>query len=827
MARDVRIARNIELADAAVELGRCLGVTPFPVSVKTKAVIVQGFSWNGTGSGHGGWQGYSALAYNQELLGLLWCGNEVERAGGDVAIAIALPDPYGVVDIDARGVEALPVGSYDRKGLQHELERIAYQRLGIPTTAPRVLTGRGLHCYVRGDYGMLSRAVAHLRQGQKVRLAVHGHIREFDVGVELKGWGRGYVLAPPSQHYSGFCYEWLTETPTLETIPEWQPKTPEKQDRTAGTRGDQRARTPTNHTGAKADALKGLSPEVVNQITKEMLPHWKEGRRHWLALCLAGACARSGYPQELTAKLIRTIAERAGDNEVNDRLRAVETTYDQLHSGANIIGWGGLRELLGNTASTLRTLIAPEPEPTNPYPVGTEAHSAEVLRHKLHERVLFVPEWGWLVWDGQRWERDVGGVRLLALARDILPKYYADRATKTGPQEQAEAYKAAARACGTRHVENALEQLKGLLLAKQEEFDTEPYLLNCPNGVVDLRTGALLPHAPELRLTKLCPTKYVPEATSVRWNSFLEDVFLGDQEIIAYMQRALGYSITADTREQKLFICWGKGANGKTTLFETVRAVVGTDYARTIPTRVLLHDPHAHDAETTKVVLYGLRLALFSETAEGGRLNEALVKLVTGGDTISARYLYHHPFNFTPVAKLWLFTNHKPRITDDSFAMWRRVVLVPFRAVFTTDQTIDPEVRRDPVQNMKELLLQEREAILAELVRGAVKWYSAGIHEPETVRAAVEEYRRESDPVREWMEAETEQDSEAKTPVAELYESFQQWCEANGEKAMNIRSFGRRLAEMGFESCRVYEQRRYVKGYKGIRLQDTSTWEAE
>jgi putative DNA primase/helicase len=304
-------------------------------------------------------------------------------------------------------------------------------------------------------------------------------------------------------------------------------------------------------------------------------------------------------------------------------------------------------------------------------------------------------------------------------------------------------------------------------------------------------------------------------------------VFLGDQEIIAYMQRALGYSITADTREQKLFICWGKGANGKTTLFETVRAVVGTDYARTIPTRVLLHDPHAHDAETTKVVLYGLRLALFSETAEGGRLNEALVKLVTGGDTISARYLYHHPFNFTPVAKLWLFTNHKPRITDDSFAMWRRVVLVPFRAVFTTDQTIDPEVRRDPVQNMKELLLQEREAILAELVRGAVTWYCSRLDEPETVRAAVEEYRRESDPVREWMEAETEQDSEAKTPVAKLYERFQQWCEANGEKAMNIRSFGRRLSEMGFESCRVYEQRRYVKGYKGIRLQDTNTWEAE
>jgi len=832
MARDVRISRDIELADAAVELGRRLGVTPFPVSSKTKAVIVQGFSWNGTGSGHGGWQGYSALAYNQELLGLLWCGNEVERAGGDVAIAIALPDPYGVVDIDARGVETLPVGSYDRKGLQHELERIAYQRLGIPTTAPRVLTGRGLHCYVRGDYGTLSRAVAQLRQGQKVRLAVHGHIREFDVGVELKGWGRGYVLAPPSQHYSGFRYEWLTNVPTRDAIPEWQPKPDTNgQNRAAVTIVDERRRIVADPFGlsvapqAPAKAHE-LSQKVVGEATKLLLPHWKQGRRHWLALCLAGACAQSGYMQEQAANLVCTIAERAGDNELPDRLRAVETTYRQRRNGNPVVGWGGIRQLLGNAADRLRVLLAPEP--ANPFPFGTEAHSAEVLRYRLREQVLFVPEWGWMVWDRQRWKRDVGGVRTRALARDILRKYHVECADKAATQqEQAEAYKATARACGTRHVDNALEQLKGLVLASTEEFDTYPNLLNCPNCVVDLRTGDMLPHAPELRLTKLCPTDYVPDARSELWDQYLMAVFLGDRELIAYMQRAFGYSITGETREQKLFICWGKGANGKTTTFETLHTVLGRDYARTVPTRVLIHDKHSHDTETAKAALYKLRLGLFSETAEGARLDEALVKLLSGGDTISARHLYHEPFNFTPEVKLWLFTNHKPRITDDSFAMWRRVVLVPFRAVFTTDPEVDPAVRRDPNPNIKEQLLEHREAILAWLVHGAVAWYSSRLDEPETVRAAVEEYRRESDPVREWMEAETEQDSEAKTPVAELYESFQKWCEANGEKAMAIQSFGRRLSEMGFERCTVQEQRHRKKCYKGIRLQDTNTWEAE
>jgi putative DNA primase/helicase len=173
--------------------------------------------------------------------------------------------------------------------------------------------------------------------------------------------------------------------------------------------------------------------------------------------------------------------------------------------------------------------------------------------------------------------------------------------------------------------------------------------------------------------------------------------------------------------------------------------------------------------------------------------------------------------------KLWLFTNHKPVIRDDSFAMWRRVVLVPFRAVFTTDPEVDPAVRRDPNPKIKEELLKVREAILAWLVQGAVAWYREGLKEPDIVRAAVEEYRRESDPVREWLEAETVRDRDAVTPVQTLYKRFQLWCENNGETPMHIRSFGRRLSEMGYESCRHYESGREWKAYRGIRLRDGST----
>jgi hypothetical protein len=211
MRKDARKSQPIDSANALLaelfaagaELGERLKVTPFPVFVETKSPVVPGFSWNG-GSGKGKWQGCSALHYDPGLFGRLWSTTEVQRAArdGNLAIAVALPDPYGVVDIDARGVEELPRDAYDRRELQRELERVAFDVLGIPREAPRVLSGRGLHCYVRGDYDTLSRAAA-LGRGQKVRLSVQGRLHVFDVGVELKGWGRGYVLAPPSWHHSG------------------------------------------------------------------------------------------------------------------------------------------------------------------------------------------------------------------------------------------------------------------------------------------------------------------------------------------------------------------------------------------------------------------------------------------------------------------------------------------------------------------------------------------------------------------------------------------------------------------------------------------------
>jgi putative DNA primase/helicase len=412
-----------------------------------------------------------------------------------------------------------------------------------------------------------------------------------------------------------------------------------------------------------------------------------------------------------------------------------------------------------------------------------------------------------MVWDGRRWAYDVNGKWARELAYEALLRHYTQLASQSTPhQEEAELQKFHNRICSVVYLDRVLDKLSGMLTADISEFDRYRHLITCLNCIVDLRNGKTYPHAPELRLTRLCPTVYNPKARSELWERFLLTVFLNNRELIAYMQRALGYSITGETKEQKLFICYGTGANGKSTLFDIICEVVGFDFVQSVRSSALLLDKYGNDAATARAELLGIRMGILAETALGARLDEAQVKTLTAGDLVSARFLYQHAFTFRPTVKLWMFTNHKPQITDPSNGMWRRVALIPFLAVFSRDPEVDPAVRRDPDPDIREKLLEpeHREAILAWLVQGAIAYYQHGLQEPEIVRVAVEEYRKESDALLEWLEAETERSKQSWTPVPTLYNRYRQWCENNGELAMDVRRFGRRIAEMGFQSQKSY-----------------------
>jgi putative DNA primase/helicase len=469
----------------------------------------------------------------------------------------------------------------------------------------------------------------------------------------------------------------------------------------------------------------------------------------------------------------------------------------------------------GGTVADLKALARkPEEGPPRTQPQAdrisldeefTDRNNALILSEHLEETALWVPAWGWLLWTGAHWERDPDGSRVLALARELLPRHYLERALQAADHKERERLCEHAKRAHKRHnISNALELAKGDLRAEPKEFDQDPWLLNCVNGVLDLKTGELCPHSPELRLTKLCPVAYDPNAQAPTWEQFLREIFLDDDELIRYVQRACGYSISGDVREDKLFICWGTGANGKSTFLQTLRRVLG-DYAGAIAPAAIVHK--GKDSHPTAVAdLYGLRFAIAVETGEDQQLAEAQVKALTGRDSIKARFMHKDYFEFEPRAKIWLATNHRPLIRDTSPAIWRRIALIPFRAFFP------PELQD---KTLGEKLWEERDGILAWLVRGCLAWQQQGLGECDVVAEATESYRSEMDVLNDWLQERCVPDPKAITPFKDLYDDYCAWCGETDQEPLGKRAFANRLTEKGFEIARLKGD---AKARKGLRL---------
>ena len=215
-----------------------------------------------------------------------------------------------------------------------------------------------------------------------------------------------------------------------------------------------------------------------------------------------------------------------------------------------------------------------------------------------------------------------------------------------------------------------------------EDYDRDPFLLTVGNGTIDLRTGHLRPSQPDDLITRATDVDYFPAATCPRWLQFLDEVFGGDEALISFISRAVGYSLTGDTREQCLFILWGGGANGKSTFLETVLKLVGRHSAIT-PFSSFLVQRNAGNPRNDVAKLHGARLVKAAESGKEGALDETIIKEITGGDTISARFLYQEFFEFKPTFKLWLATNHRPSIRGTDDAIWRRIRLIPFTRQFS------------------------------------------------------------------------------------------------------------------------------------------------
>jgi putative DNA primase/helicase len=345
-----------------------------------------------------------------------------------------------------------------------------------------------------------------------------------------------------------------------------------------------------------------------------------------------------------------------------------------------------------------------------------------------------------------------------------------------------------------------------------EDLDQNGMLLNCENGIIDLKTGNLLPHKKEYLLTKTAITQYDESAKCPMWEQFLSDIMLDRPELIDFLQRMAGYSITSNMEEQCFFILYGKGENGKTTFVETIQKILN-DYA-TVASADTLLVKRGDAVPNDLAILRGSRLASVSETGSGRHLNEALVKQITGGGQISARFLYGEYFVFNPTFKIWIDTNHKPSIKGTDHAIWRRVRLIPF------EFQVDPLLRDN---DLGQKLLQEKEGILNWLIQGCLKWQKEGLQIPQEIANATAAYQEDEDVLGDFINEYCDVDENAKILFKELYQTYLEYCKENNQEAYSITKFGKMLQEREYQKIRQTTGDKSIM-YKGLRLK-TSTKE--
>lgn len=338
-----------------------------------------------------------------------------------------------------------------------------------------------------------------------------------------------------------------------------------------------------------------------------------------------------------------------------------------------------------------------------------------------------------------------------------------------------------------------------------EQLDRDRTIIGVKNGVLDLKTGELKPHDSKYFLTKQIPIPYIADAPKPeRWLKFLDEIFLSDKELIRYVQKAVGYSLSGSNAEQCTFFLHGTGNNGKSIFLEILRYIFG-DYASNIQSETIMMQNKSGNAASSDIArLAGARLVTCSESAEGVRLNEPLIKQMTGDDIMTVRKLYCEEFEFHPEFKLWMATNHKPAIRGTDKGIWRRIHLIPF-------QLDIPANRVD--RNLKYKLAKESESILKWIVEGCLLWQKEGLQMPKKVLDAVSEYRKEMDVVSKFLDACCiTGNGEVKASV--LYAVYAQWCHNNSEYLMSNTKFGKELENKDYKRIK----KRDANYYQGITL---------
>lgn len=408
---------------------------------------------------------------------------------------------------------------------------------------------------------------------------------------------------------------------------------------------------------------------------------------------------------------------------------------------------------------------------------------AYLLAKHFRSELLHVHGMGWMAWDGRRWVEDTGQTKraVLRLLREGWKKAFTDKDLAADVRR----CESAAGIAGVLDIASALETFACTV----EDLDADPWLLNCANGTLDLRTRELRPHDPADRLTKITTGAYDPQAPAAEWDTFLARV-LPDEEERAYLRRVIGQALYGRVTEHILPILIGEGANGKGTAYGAVVHAIG-DYGTVIDPSLLMSKQYGSGGSTELMDLLGARLVIGSETEEGRKLDEAVMKRLTGGDRLRARRLYRDPVEWTPSHTLVYVTNHLPQVKANDPAVWRRVRVIPFNVV------VPPEERDGELPDRLEL---HADAILSWAVSGYWDFAdNGGMREPVSVLHATDAYKAESDAVRRFVAEACFVSSAATATTRELYSAWQSWATSDGAEPMSERAFSGELERLGYE----------------------------
>lgn len=745
---------------------------------------------------NGLWAGYAWQKAQHTL-------EDVQQWNVDGASVGLRAERFPAVDIDCLDPELAQIIE------DHALAELGFAPIRVGRAPKRLLMYRAGEPFGRMRVTLVKDGVEHL--------------------VEVLGAGQQYVVHgvhPTTMLPYAWNQDMLSLTPdelplvTRDSVAAWLDQLEvdlEKVGVVRATReGDGQIRKRTAQDGLAAPSLDVLR-DAVRRIpnTNDLFPTRDDYIKVGYAVKAAGGADED--------EAYEIFAEWAAKWEGNER--SVQNDPDTIRSdwrrfrGPYSVGWGWLCEqarAFGFESAGLDFEVLGTPESERPLAATTYSDQwlADRVVERQRARLRFAPQLDrFFAWADGRWYPDAE-----LLAEDIIKhelRRTADTVARSGttPKEIAKALARAELICSAGKVGAVASLVKSdrAVAVSVTAFDHDPWLLNTPGGIVDLRTGGLNPADPDALCSKSTSVPPAPSASCPQWLRFLDEACGQDVGLIAYLQRLCGYALTGSTREQQLSFIFGPGGNGKSVFLNVLSGILG-DYARTASMDAFTAS--RNERHTTEIaMLAGARLVTASETESGKRWDEPRVKQLTGGEPVSARFMRQDNFTFLPQFKLVFVGNHKPEVRDVDAAMRRRIQMVPF---LVTPAVVDKELAAK--------LREEWPAILSWMIAGCLAWQQDGLRVPPVIEETTTEYFTDEDRVGRWLATCCVVDVDSTALSQDLYVSWREWANANGEPVGSLKRLVAALVTRRYQRWRDVATRKH--GFVGLRVLDVDPLEA-